>query len=429
MTEGARITVSEDYLRGLEKKIEALTDVVKLFSTISATLDLEVLIKLVMEQAKRMMEAEGCSILLYNRKTKKLEFEVTLCDDDAASGILKEKVSLDLGQGIAGWVAANQEPLVIDDVTKDSRFYSGADRLTGFTTRNLSAFPLVGRRGLIGVAEIINTRKKDLDPELLKILCRQFAIAIENALYHRESLERERLRQELRIASEVQKSFLPQEPVFSKGRLTVSAVNIPASKVGGDIYDFTEPAEGKAGVLIGDVSGKGISAALYMAKIISDFRYTAHLEESPEVVLNRLNSRLSAAPMGMFLTAIYMVVDLGTGEAALSGAGHPPMLLVRDGEVRVMDVLSGPPLGILPLQYPCRTLSLREGDTLLLLTDGVFEAKNPEGERIGFNRIVEFVRQRGSGEGLLEGIVEYVNGFSRGVEKGDDITLVEVRWA
>ena len=324
------------------------------------------------------------------------EFEVTLCDSDSTSGVLKEKVCLDLGQGIAGWVAANQEPLIIEDVTKDGRFYKGADKLTGFTTKSLYAFPLVGRRGLIGVAELINSKKKDYDPELIKILCRQFAIAIENALYYKESIERERLKQELKIAAEVQKSFLPQTPTFKKGNLTVSAVNIPASKVGGDVYDFLEPVAGKVGVLIGDVSGKGISAALYMAKMISDFRYTAHLMDSPEVVLNRLNSMLSDAPRGMFFTAVYMIIDISSGKLSVSAAGHPPFLLITRDDVRVMDILSGPPLGILPLEYPGKSLSLNEGDTLLLVTDGVFEAKNKEGKRIGFERLVEFVKDRKS---------------------------------
>ena len=252
---------------------------------------------------------------------------------------------------------------------------------------------------------------------------------MKNAQFHKESIERERLRQELEIASALQRSFLPESPIFKKGNVMVSAVNISAAKVGGDIYDFIEPVEGKAGVFIGDVSGKGVSAALYMAKIISDFRYIAHKVDSTAVVLNRLNTILSQAPRGMFLTAIYIIADIITGDLHISVAGHPPFLWITDGEVRVMSVPSGPPLGILPMDYPTVAMSLKGGDRLILLTDGVFEAKNKEGQRIGFENIVGFVKRHKDEEQLVQMVIEHVNDFSKGMERADDITMVEVKWS
>jgi sigma-B regulation protein RsbU (phosphoserine phosphatase) len=283
-------------------------------------------------------------------------------------------------------------------------------------------------RGLIGVAQIINPKKEDYDAEIMEILSKHFAIAIENALYYRESIEKERLKQELEIAATLQKSFLPEEPVFRKGNITVSAINIPAKQIGGDLYDFVEPVEGKIGVFIGDISGKGVSAALYMAKIISDFRYLSHMIESPAQVMNRLNEILSKAPRGMFLTAQYTIADIMTGEVLLSDAGHPPFLLIRKKEVRIISDRSGPPLGILPEAYPVNTYALNNGDRMIFLTDGVFEAKNREGKRLGFKSLVTFVKRKSNEEQLIEQIAEYVHRFSRGAERADDLTLMELRF-
>lgn len=424
--------INKDYLKAIEKKMEGLKALIDVSAIISSTLDFNELMTLVMEKAKGFMNAEACSILLYNKETNKLEFDLALCREESISDILKSKITLEMGQGIAGWVAEHQTLLMIKDAKTDSRFYPEADRLTRFTTRSLIAVPLVGRSGLIGVAEILNPKEKDFfsddDAEIFQTLCRQVAIAMENARFHKESVEKERLRQELEIASALQKSFLPESPNLTKGHLTVSAVNLSADKVGGDLYDFIELGHDRVGVFIGDVSGKGISAALFMAKVISDFRYIASQAVAPEIALSRLNSMLSQVPRGMFLTGIYSIVDLSTGDVSLSNAGSPPFLWLTHGEVRVMNVESGPPLGILPMDYPSACISLKKGDRLFLLTDGVFEAKNKEGQRIGFENLVSFIKgQVGEGQ-LVQQVIDYVNDFSRGLARADDLTIVEIGW-
>ncbi len=426
------ISVDEAYLEGIEKKVEDLRMIMEVSVIISSTLDFNELVTVVMEKAKKVMDAEACSILFYNKDTNKLEFEVALCKEESTSEILKKTVTLDIGQGIAGWVAENLQPLVITDVRGDKRFYQAADKQTGFATKSIIAVPLVGRSGLIGVAEIINPKNKDFfseyDSGIFQTLCRGVAIAIENARFHKESIEREKLRQELEIASSIQRSFLPESPTFHKNNITVSAINISARHVGGDLYDFIEPSENKVGVFIGDVSGKGISAALYMAKIISDLRYTSLGIDSPDLVMKRLNSNLSNAPRGMFLTATYIIADTANGTLSIAVAGHPPFFLIGKGDVKVMNLPSGPPLGIMPVEYPVTKLELNKGERLLLLTDGAFDAKNRNGERIGFESIAGFVKNHSNRENLIPAIVGHVNDFSKGTERADDLTLVELRF-
>ncbi|MBF0566277.1 MAG: SpoIIE family protein phosphatase [Nitrospirae bacterium] len=428
--ESPEIAVSEPYLKSLEKKVRDLETLIEVSSIISSTLDFTKLVAIFMEKAKTVMNAEACSLLLYNRETKKLEFEYAVSMERDTSGLLKKTISLNLGEGIAGWVAENLETVIVADASCDDRFFKGVDKIMDFCTTSLVAVPLVGRSGLIGVAEILNPRDRksfcEYDADLFHALCRQISSAFENAKFYSESLQMEKVRQELEIASVLQKSFLPDSSVFKRGGLSVSAINIPADKVSGDIYDFVEPTEGKVGIFIGDVSGKGISAAMYMAKIISDFRYKARLMEAPDLVVDRLNSGLLNGPMGMFLTAVYLIADTKTGELKIVSAGHPPCLLISGGQVRVLEGHGGPPLGILRYDYSYDEETLYPGDRLILLTDGVFDAKNKAGVRLGFDNIIAFVGTLKEDGPILNKLVDYINNFSSGAEQVDDITLVEL---
>jgi len=429
MADGPTVTVPGDYLSNLEKKVRDLNSLMEVSSIISSTLDFSDLITLVMEKSKSVIQAEACSILLYNKETNKLEFAVALCEKNPDSEKLKG-ITLDMGQGIAGWVAEHRKPLIIEDAQNDSRFYRETDKLTGFVTRSIVSAPLVGRSGLVGVAELLNPKDKDsfdsYDAEIFQALCRQVAVAIENSLFHRAAVEQERLNRELEVAAIVQKSFLPDSPVLEKGKVRVSAISLSASQVGGDVYDFLHLGAERIGVLIGDVSGKGVSAALYMAKVVSEFRNIAHRTDAPDETLQQLHTRLSSSPRGMFLTCIYLVVDTLTGNVRLSVAGHPPLMHIHEGKVEVMTLPSGPPLGILDSEYPVESLSLSAGSKIILLTDGVFDAKNSAGKRLGFEQITDMVRDYAGEDNIIQRIEDSVDRYSQSVKQADDLTLVQI---
>lgn len=395
---------------------------------INSTLDLDELMNLVMEKAKAELQAEACSILFYNPKTNKLEFEVALCNDPTTCEILKEKVYIELGQGIAGWAALHQQPLYIDDVQKDERFYREADKLTGFTTKSIIAVPLIGRRGLIGVAEIINPARKDYDREIFSALCKQFAIAIENALLFKESIERQRLKQELEIAASIQSSFLPENPTFERGPYSVRALNIPAYSIGGDFYDFIDLPNQRAGVLIGDISGKGVSAALYMAKVISDFRHLSLKYNNLSATMSHLNSIISKAPMGIFVTAIYMTFHIESDLIEYVNAGHPPFIKIESsGTVEAIDDVSGPPLGLATEGYEPSNIKMKQGDRLILLTDGAIDTKDSRGSYLGYQELLTYVRQRASSDRLIDLLAERAKGLAK-FNRSDDITIIEIKW-
>ncbi len=203
--------------------------------------------------------------------------------------------------------------------------------------------------------------------------------------------------------------------------------------VGGDLYDFVEISGDRVVVLIGDVSGKGVPAALMMAKVISDFRAAARRAASPATMLADLNAGLAAQNRrGMFVTAACLDLDAQGGRVAYADAGHlPPLWHRRErGAVEPWEGVGGPPLGIvLGVQYPEQHLTLGPGDTLLLYTDGVVEARGAGLAPFGLERMAGVMRDRlPATRDLVGDLVGAVRAHADGTPLHDDLTLVALRW-
>ncbi|MDZ7262629.1 MAG: PP2C family protein-serine/threonine phosphatase, partial [candidate division KSB1 bacterium] len=336
------------------------------------------------------------------------------------------------------WVAKTGEPLNVPDVSKDNRFYAEPDRITGFTTRSILAVPLKVKNKVIGVAEVINPLYGDSftedDLELFSTFGRQVALAIENARMHRQMLDKQKLEQQLESAFSIQQSFMPQTfPRCSQGRFTVWARYLPATSVGGDFYDFIEFEDDQLGVVIGDVSGKGIPAALYMARLVSDFRFHSQLERDPARTLKAINELLVArSRRGMFVTLQYLILEPATGNLKITNAGHlPPVWLHQNGQrVELLDDIDGAPLGIkVGLSFHSRELNLSHGDSILLFTDGIIEARNKRGNRFSMKQLLQISRGNWQDpQRLVDTIIGSVSEFSQGVPQHDDITVVALTW-
>lgn len=390
---------------------------------------------LVMVKAQVVMNAEASSIMLLNEETEMLECQIAL---GSVQEKVKDKIQLKLGQGIAGWVAQSGEPIIVPDVSADTRFFSDVDQSTGFETRSILAAPLKVKGKVIGVAEVINRRDAqpftDDNLEIFITFCRQVALAIENARMHRYMLEQQRLKQQLESAHRIQQSFMPQIfPHTDTDKYLLYAKNIPATAVGGDLFDFIQIDSNHLGMVLGDVSGKGIPAALYMARLISDLRYYSHLAKQPVKLLNKVNSiLLQRSHQGMFVTLIYMVLNTRTGELTISNAGHLPPLLYKNSENHheTIDVFTGIPLGILPeANFNEYKILLESGDTILLYTDGITEAKNTQNEMFTLKRLEQILDcSRSHPQELIEDIVKQVKDFTGSMRQHDDITLLSVRW-
>jgi sigma-B regulation protein RsbU (phosphoserine phosphatase) len=422
----------------LEAKIVRLHGLIETAALITSSLDLEDVLRLVLERAQEVAGAEASSILLYNPATERLEFEVALGDKGGVIGALRKKITFALGEGIVGTVARTRTPLWIPDAAADPRVAKQVDSATGFVTRNILCAPLLIQDRLIGVAEVMNLAHPERcgpdEVEIFASFCRQVAMAIENARLHRDLVSRERERQQLEFASVIQRSFLPAHfPTCASGRFQVEAQSLPAQTVGGDFYDFPSRGGDWLAIAVGDVSGKGVPAALFMAKLLSDLRAAAQRHCGPGEVLHALNDLLAGEERrGMFVTLQYLLVDSGSGRVQAANGGHLPLLHyhARSKKATAVDLPGGPPLGILaPAAYPETILTLEPRDRLVLLTDGIPEAANPRGEAFGWNRLAAAVEQVAEGDGpFVERVIEAVVTFTEGGPRRDDVTLLAYQW-
>jgi sigma-B regulation protein RsbU (phosphoserine phosphatase) len=271
-------------------------------------------------------------------------------------------------------------------------------------------------------------RREDIN--LLRTLANQGAVAIQNAVLVQEVVEKERMEEELAIARDLQMSMLPAEPPKLEG-MEIASFSAPAREVGGDFYDFVEMGEGRLGIVVGDVTGKSVSGALVMAASRGIFRMLSEQELGVSEIMVRANRRLKKdIKKGMFVALLFVVVDARSRTLSLSSAGQtqPIHLDAETGEARLIQTVGDSfPLGILEeVDYQETTILLAPGDRVLLYTDGIPEAMNPQGELFGFDRLLETVRS-GSGldaKALLQHVQEEVKRFCGPAPQHDDLTAI-----
>ncbi|OGW34259.1 MAG: hypothetical protein A2010_00050 [Nitrospirae bacterium GWD2_57_9] len=412
----------------LEQKIKRLHTLIDVNSLISSSLNLDQILENVMTISKQVMNADASSLMLIDEKTSELVYQVAL---GSVGEKLKQEFRLKMGQGIAGTVAQEGQPLLIADVYTHPKFFRGHDEATGYRTRSMIAVPLKVRDRITGIAQVINRLDGEVfdedDLELFIALCSMAAIAIENAKMHRSLMERQRLVKDMEFARTVQESFLPQHAP-KVVNYTFSSHYTPAQEVGGDFYDFIPLDAARTGIVIGDVSGKGVPAALYMAKLGSDLRTLAFTEKNPAAAMGRLNDLLvERSRRGMFATLLYLELDSGTDRISMANAGHlPPLIRRAGGTVEKVSGTGGAPLGILKgMQFGQDTTALAPGDIVVLYTDGIVEAMNAREELYGFDRLEDVVRTGpAEPDALRAAIIAGVNRFTGLSQQHDDMTLV-----
>jgi len=429
----ARSVDQIDEIRYLRAKVTDLSSLIETSIIINSLLDLDQLVSLVMEKAQTVMKAEASSVLLVNEQTNMLECEVALGE----VGKQIQKLELRMGEGVAGWVAQHGEPQIIPDTATDKRFSAKIDRSTGFVTRSILAAPLIVKDKVIGVAEVINrvdgNAFNNEDLELFATFCRQVAMAIENARMHKVQLEKQKLEEQLESARIIQQSFMPEVFPDAPGLgYAIAARSVAAISVGGDFFDFMEFEPPLIGIAVGDVTGKGVPAALYMARLVSDLRLYAQSLRSPAELLTALNHVLvDRGRRGMFVTFQYGILDVTTGVFTYSNAGHLPFAKVN-ASTQTVDFIEGAksiPLGIMgETVYTEESIALSRGDYVVSITDGIIEAMDTDGLAYSFDRVVDVLcRPADSAEKLVESLLEDVRLFSEGAQQHDDLTVLVLK--
>jgi serine phosphatase RsbU (regulator of sigma subunit) len=252
-------------------------------------------------------------------------------------------------------------------------------------------------------------------------------MAMQNARMHQESLKQQRLQQDLVLAEQIQKSFLPSQLPQVRGIEFITEYR-PAYSVGGDFYDVFWLSRDRLGVFIGDVSGKGVSAALLMARVSSDLRAAALVEVEPSRVLAAVNTAVFERNQpDIFVTAVYLVLDVRNNQMVMANAGHlPPFIRRASGATERVEGGTGTAIGIFEdAEYEQAVVQLAPGDTMVLCSDGVLEATDIRGEQFGFEGLE---RSLASGDTRAAAIAERLHGHLRehvgDAAQYDDITLL-----
>lgn len=382
--------------RGLNTidKLRMLLDITK---KISRSLDLQEVLHLVMDTLDSLIPYDAAGIFLVECVAKdsvSASEEPCTFKAEAVRGYDVEELydlHLKLGEGFLGSVALTGTPIISNDVRRDPVYVNARDR-----TRSEMVAPIISNDEVIGCFDLesdqLNAYSND-DLEVLMLLASQVAIIIEKVMLHEQLIEKKRLQGQLEVARQVQLELLPPEDPALPG-YDISAYNFPTEEVSGDYYDWVRIYDDQIGIVIADVSGKGVPAAILMAFLRASLRAASHIGYATHISMAKVNYLLwESIERNQFVTAIYGILDASNRTLSYSNAGHnPPLLIKAGGEARFID-RGEQPLGMFrETRYHETHLLLEPGDVLVLYTDGLTEAQSPSGEEFGRDRLVEAVK-------------------------------------
>jgi serine phosphatase RsbU (regulator of sigma subunit) len=325
----------------------------------------------------------------------------------------------------------SQEAILSADAANDSRFDT-SQSIADLRIRSMICAPLVDSEGRsLGVIQVDTSdqrqrfQKEDL--EVLASIASQAAIAVDNAQLHETAMRQHAIERDLELAHKVQRGLLPAEPPSLAG-YTFFDFYEPANQVGGDYYDYVELPGKRLAVVLADVSGKGVSAALLMAKLSGEVRFFLASEPDPAVAMNRINTSFSRSGwQDRFVTFVLAVLDANKHEVTIVNAGHmAPFLRDARGAVEAIgEQEAGLPLGVeADFTYEAYTRSFEPGDFLALFTDGFSEAMNAANELYGLERLrAQLANEKAKVAELGELILADVKRFVGGRPQSDDMCL------
>jgi serine phosphatase RsbU (regulator of sigma subunit) len=322
------------------------------------------------------------------------------------------------------------EAILSADAASDERFEM-SQSLADFRIRSLMCAPLLGPDGEpLGVLQIdtLDQRKRfeHDDLEILAAVAAQAGIAVANAQLYEQSLRQKALERDLQLANEVQRSFLPTQPPQVPG-YTFFNYYQAANQVGGDYFDYIPLSGGRLAIVVADVVGHGVAAALLMAKLSAETRYCLATEPDLAKAITQLNKLFYRPTPDRFITMVIGVLDPAAHRVVLVNAGHmAPLWRRRDGQViDAAEEIASVPLGIMDdVPYQEASLELASGESLTFYTDGINEAMNMQDECFGIPRMREIVGQSGSVTDLGTAVISQVRQFMGNTPQGDDMCLV-----
>jgi sigma-B regulation protein RsbU (phosphoserine phosphatase) len=413
-------------------KLRMLLDITK---TISRSLDLQEVVNLVMDTLDSLLpyDAAGIYLVKHVRSPDWQPGEEDTCvfHTEAVRGYDiadMQELHLKMGEGLIGHVALSGKPFISPDVRKEPRYVNARAR-----TRSEMVAPIISNDEVIGVFDLESDELNaydDHDLEILMLLASQVAIIIEKVMLHDQLIEKQRLVTQLEVARQVQLELLPAKDPQVEG-FDISAYNFPTEEVSGDYYDWVQTFEDQIGIVIADVSGKGVPAALLMAFLRASLRAASHIGYAPHISMSKVNYLLwESIERHQFVTAFYGILDATNRTLAYSNAGHnPPMLIDVNGDAH-FEERGGVPLGMFrDSRYYEYFAPIQPGQIFVLYTDGVTEAVNATGEEYGRDRLAEAVRNARTqpAREIIDLIYRDLLNWTEGRGANDDVTFFIVK--
>ena len=406
----------------------SLWRILKIERELSKPIDLDSMLGSVMNVVLDVLNADRCTVFLYDPSNHTLYSRVATSEQD--------EIRFDAGKGIAGKCAQQREILNIPDCYSDSDFNPAIDRATGYRTRCLLAIPLINYdQELVGVLQVLNKIHgvfDDQDTQLADVLASQCAIAIQRAQLMEEALIKQRMQRDLDLARNLQQRVFPQAMPSVQG-YDIAGWALSAEETGGDIYDAVSIDEHKTMLLLGDATGHGLGPAVSVTQCRAMFRMAVRLQADLDNLVSHINDQLTEdLPLDRFITAFIGCLDAQTHTIQYAAAGQAPLIHYHHAE-RQCELInaSSIPLGMMsdiPIERPA-PIQMKPGDVFGLLTDGFFEYFDARGEEFGSERVCDFFGQNHTRpmDQFISGLRETVDAFAEGAPQLDDMTAIVLR--
>ena len=407
-------------------EINNLKEIIEASKLINSALDLDELLKVILDLALKIVNGENGTVYLVDRKRHELWSKVLEASEPV-------NIRLPLGKGIAGFVGITGDTLNIPDAYMDARFNPEVDKRTGYHTQTILCMPMKNKDGeIVGVFQLLNKRNGTFtseDENAIKALSVHAAIAVEKARLYEEERSKILLEKELLAAHTVQVGLLPDKLPQAEG-YEFAGRSIPAKSVAGDLYDLVELENGNLALSLGDVSGKGMAAALLMANVQATVRAYARLDTSAANCAKHANDLLfKSTSSDKFVTLFYGVIDLGKNTMTYTNAGHEEPFFFHDCHLDKLKS-GGVPLGIVDhFPFQEEEIQFGAGDVLIIFSDGIPDAINSDHERFGAEKFEGVAREciDSTADEIADAIFNAVNNHVLDTPQFDDMTLLVVK--
>jgi sigma-B regulation protein RsbU (phosphoserine phosphatase) len=411
----------------LHKAIDELTIINDLSRVISSTMSLDVIIENIIKRVVKAVHCRQGMITLVDELTPNSMFTLIRTLDSTSN-----HQQFHLNQNILGWMMINKKPLVVNDFPSDSRF-SGV-KVEG-EIQSLLCVPLLVKNRLIGILAMFNKKENNQfsedDTRLLSIIATQSAQVLENARLYEQEQKKLAMEKELIAAHEVQMNLLPKS-LPQIANFQFAATTIPAKEIGGDFYDIVRVHDDVYEVIVADVAGKGLPAAL-LATLGKGVLCSQVIQHNSLVTQLKLSNNIlrGSIPHKSFITLLLAAIEPKSRTVTVANAGHCYPLLYNS-KSRIVDIVQVKGFALnLTDEHQCepKAIVMEPDDCLILYSDGVDEARSITREFFGIDRLMNIVQQhaQGAAEMLLQKIIDEVKLFSKGVSQSDDITLLVIK--